>query len=222
MRADARLDRDDQRGARRSLFEADAGRHDGTKVAALLQPLSHDAGRVAGPSRGRRRAEAGDYGAPQFTRIDAGGSHRAGKLDVRDHVSQRQLVPQRHTIADQRCVNRDVVEPAKAEQMRDALAHVHHREGLPGPRLDDGQQLRIRRVDPFELQADRRDNLADVVGDVGRRGGRSQRDGGDDQHRPDAHASERVPHADFDRVGLSPRCARESTRADRSRRTRAG
>ena len=100
--------------------------------------------------------------------------------------------------------------------MHDALAHVGHRQRHAHARLHQIGQRRIDRVVPFDDKPHNGDRLAQVVGDRRpRRRGAGDRERAAHARRAEAtlhggHAtSKRVPHAEFDRVGLLVFVARD-------------
>jgi len=76
--------------------------------------------------------------------------------------------------------------------MRDALAHLHHRERPPRLCLDELHDLGVGRLTALDEQLHRRDRPSDVVADRGVRTPRTRREqnGGDEQAPHPPHQNE--------------------------------
>ena len=156
------------------------------------------------------------------------GAVAAGERDRSTRMQRDQLVHAAPRRRPQRRAHAHVLECAEAEEVRRSTRGLSRiASGWPTrvstsehePRVGDARALRTARSRRRSACRDSRRRRR-----ARRRGRRS--DAQADQHRarsvPTARASEGVPHADFERVGRSPRSATGSTTADRSRRTRAG
>jgi hypothetical protein len=113
----------------------------------------------------RRRAEAARHRAPQQPFGEAG---RAPELNPRDGAQRHEVVHDLDAVTRGARLDADVLEPAQAEQVRDRLPHLGHRQRPPAPGLDQFVEDGIVGRAPFDQQVDRRDGAADV-GRGGRR-----------------------------------------------------
>ena len=86
-----------------------------------------------------------------------------------------ELITQHDAATLERRVGAHVIEPAQAEEVRDGLANVGHRERPADLRLDDLHERRIGRLVSFEYEPHRGDTLAEVVGHGGVRGAAERR-----------------------------------------------
>src|SRR6185436_3481633 len=77
------------------------------------------------------------------------------------------------TAVDQRGIDADAFEAAEAEQVRDGLAHLQHRQRLPGDGRHHLRQHRLGRVAPFDGETDGSDSTPYEVADISARLGGS-------------------------------------------------
>ena len=96
-----------------------------------MQLILDQARDLVGASNRRRHAESFDDRAPQLSVVDAAGVEPPGERDLRDGMNRIEGVAQRHALAGAFGVHLHILEAAEAEQVRDALAHVDHRQRTP-------------------------------------------------------------------------------------------
>ena len=87
-------------------------------------------------------------------------------------------------------IDAHIVEPSEAEEMRDALAHVEHRQRIADARFDHLDERRLRGVAAVEHEPDGGNRLPEVVGDLRARGA-AQRTQSTQNAERRAHATER-------------------------------
>jgi hypothetical protein len=97
----------------------------GFEVAALLQRLDQQPGHVGPAANRRRHAVSIDDRPAQGVAVDSRRGS-ADDADSRDRMDRTDVVAERHAFALERCVDPDVLEPAKAEQMGDRFADCGH------------------------------------------------------------------------------------------------
>ena len=78
-----------------------------------------------------------------------------------------ELIAQHDVATFERRVGAHVIEPPEAEEVRDGLADLGHRERPADLRLDDLHERRIGRLVSFEHEPHRGDALAEIIGHGG-------------------------------------------------------
>ena len=126
-------------------------------LAVQIRERARDLGRAADR---RRRAEPLDHALPQQVLVQL---ELAAEQHLGDVVQRRQQVFQVDAAVGRRLrVHLHVLEPPEAEQVRDRLADVGHRERLASVRLNDPQQPLFGRRPIFDEQYHVGDRPADV------------------------------------------------------------
>ena len=87
--------------------------------------------------------------------------------DAANALRGKEVVGQHDAVAPHRGIDLHVLVQAEAEEVRHALAHVDHREGRAGARLDHLDELRVLQRSALQLQPHLDDRLADVISDGG-------------------------------------------------------
>jgi hypothetical protein len=70
-------------------------------------------------------------------------------------------------LLSKRSIDLHILVQTKSEQVRHALAHLHHLERRAGPRLDNLDERRIAQLSAVGLQPHLDDGFADVISDGG-------------------------------------------------------
>ena len=118
-----------------------------------------------------------------------------GELDALDELERPQLIQQRHTAGAWVGVDRNVAVATEAEEMRQALTDLAHRERLAGGRFHQLANGGVVNRDPICGELDLDHTLADEFVDLrpGRRRARPEDETGTDRAGP-VHGVTREQH----------------------------
>ncbi len=99
--------------------------------------------------------------------IAFGQPQRPLKDDAPDALCGKEVVGQHDPVASHRGVDLHILIQAKAEEVRDALAYLDHRERRASARFDDVDEVGVLNSGAFHLKPHFDDRLTDVISDGG-------------------------------------------------------
>ena len=161
----AGLNREDQRRAFGRMFRLGVDGHRRMQVSALSERILEQPFHIGRAAGRRRHAIPVHYDLPQRAPIDPRASG-ARKPDRGDRMNGAELVAQCDASVLERRVHPHILEPSQAEEMRDGLPHLRHRERPAGLGFDHLGQRRIGGFAPLDDEPDRGDRLVEKRADV--------------------------------------------------------